>query len=178
MTEIKTLLQITNDQRLDVLKSIEEIFFQSTSIKSFSTIDKKNAFYKKWCKDYQAYYPNEFFIIFEDQKVLGYLSGCMDSQKSLESLIVPGLSTFQDKFPEFPAHLHINFHPDARGKGLGSLLVKHYIEFLRFHGIPGVHLITSPDALNVSFYERLGFNETSIRELNGSPLLFMGKVLD
>ena len=178
MTKIKTLLQLSAEERMSALSAVEEIFFLSTSIKSFSSIEKKSAFYKKWCKDYQAYYPELFFIVFEDQKVLGYLSGCLDSAKSLEVLVVPGQSVFQDLFNDFPAHLHINFHPDARGKGMGSLLVKHYIDFLRFNSIPGVHLVTSPDAPNVSFYDRLGFTHTHIREINGSPLLFMGKILD
>jgi len=178
MTKIKTLLQLSAEERMSALSAVEEIFFLSTSIKSFSSIEKKSAFYKKWCKDYQAYYPELFFIVFEDQKVLGYLSGCLDSAKSLEVLVVPGQSVFQDLFNDFPAHLHINFHPDARGLGLGSLLVKHYVEFLEAQRIPGVYLVTSPDATNVSFYERLGFNHKHVIEHNGMPLLFMGQKLD
>jgi len=113
----------------------------------------------------------------EEGKVLGYLTGCSDSIRAMNELSVPGFAIFHDLFLAFPAHLHINFHPDARGKGLGSILMNHYMNFLKLNNVMGVHLITSPDAQNVSFYSRLGFEKTETREFNGMPLYFMGCVL-
>lgn len=173
---VTTLAKIKNKE--EILLQIEDIFFEATSKKEFSSLELKAAFYKRWCKDYQTFYPEEFFVMIEDSKVLGYLSGCSQSTASLSILDVPGLPVFADLFNSFPAHLHINFHSSVRGKGLGSLLVKTFIEQLKENHCKGLHLITSPNAHNISFYERLGFNYRVEREFNGMELLFMGILID
>lgn len=177
--EIIKLTQIhdahTKEQLIDQVKNI---FYLSSSIQNFSTVERKEAFFKRWCGDYISLYPNDFYIIHDKLKVYGYLSGTRDSSESLDVLEVPALAVFSDLFEKYPAHLHINFHPDARGKGLGSLLVNHYKETLREAHIKGLHLVTSPGAKNISFYERLGFNHQVTRNFNQSELLFMGTLLD
>lgn len=173
---IIALSEVSN--REDVNRQIEEIFFEASSLKNFSSPERKAAFYKRWCKDYQVFYPDEFFVMMDEEFVQGYLSGCRDSKASLSKLEVPGPIIFADLFSEFPAHLHINFHSSVRGKGLGSKLVNDYIERLKESHCPGLHLITSPEALNVPFYDRLGFSYQVEREFNGMKLLFMGKKLD
>jgi ribosomal protein S18 acetylase RimI-like enzyme len=175
--EIIKLSQITKN-REDILAQVENIFFVSSSLKSFSSEERKQAFYKRWCKDYQQFYPEEFYIMIEDGKVLGYLSGCCDSTKALEVLEVPGYSAFKDLFDIYPAHLHINFHPQSRGRGLGSLLIRHYVSSLKSIKLHGLHLVTSRDAQNVSFYERLGFSFTEGRKFNEMELYFMGWKFD
>ncbi len=177
MLEIRTLSSFDENEVTDILGQIEFIFFESSSLKSFSSPERKAAFYKRWCSDYQSFYPEEFFVAMEGPKVMGYLSGCSDSTRALNEVSVPGFAVFHDLFQSYPAHLHINFHPEARGKGLGSILVKHYMNFLKLNNVMGLHLITSPDAQNVSFYQRLGFNKTETREFNGMQLYFMGSVL-
>ncbi len=178
MLEIKTLSELNSSQKESILLQIENIFFESSSLKSFSSPERKAAFYKRWCGDYQSLYPGEFFIALEGEKVLGYLSGCSDSNQAAKMIEVPGFLVFQDLFNRFPAHLHINFHPDARGKGLGSILVEHYKKFLCDNNIVGLHLVTSPGAQNVSFYERLHFLFSETREFNSMPLYFMGCILE
>ncbi|MBY0414004.1 MAG: GNAT family N-acetyltransferase [Bdellovibrionales bacterium] len=178
MLEILALTDIKKEEKDRVLKASEEIFFLSSSVKEFASPEKKEAFYKRWCRDYQEVYPEEFFVVLEGKKVLGYLSGCSKTIEGLSVLSVPGVLTFEDLYEKFPAHLHINFHPDARGKGLGSQLIRHYIAYLKKRKVRGLHLITSPGAQNVSFYERLGFNEIVVREFKNSPLQFMGLMLE
>ena len=177
MIEIVTLDKLSADQKEICLTQVEEIFFLSSSLKSFSSEERRKAFYKRWSGDYQTLYPEEFFIAMEEGKVLGYLSGCSDSTRAMNEVSVPGYAVFHDLFLAFPAHLHINFHPDARGKGLGSILMNHYMNFLKLSNVMGVHLVTSPNAQNVSFYDRLGFTTTATREFNNMPLYFMGCVL-
>ena len=176
-TKMITLESLDGNLKESILKKVEEIFFLSSSLKNFSSEDRRQAFYKRWCGDYQSLYPQEFFIIMDDDIVLGYLSGCSDSTQALSCLNIPGFSVFQDFFESFPAHLHINFHPDARGKGLGSILMNHYMNHLKLHHVTGVHLVTSPNVQNVNFYMRLGFNKTETRDFNGTPLYFMGRTL-
>ena len=174
---ITSLAKIPEDQKESALIQIKDIFFDATSRKEFISEEAKGIFFKRWCGDYQTFYSEEFFVVTVDNKVLGYLSGCSDSLAGKNVLNVPGYNVFEDLFLNFPAHLHINFHSDARGKGLGSILVNHYIAYL--HGrVKGLHLITSPDAKNMSFYERLGFTNVHVRDFKGSPLQFMGRILE
>lgn len=160
-------------------EEIKEIFFLSSSIQSFSSLDRKTAFFKRWCEDYMIHYPQHFYVMVESdtRKVLGYLSGCDNSIDSLKKLEVPGHHTFQDLFEIYPAHFHINFHPDCRGKGLGSKIVDYYCRALRENNIVGIHLVTSPDSNNVSFYQRLKFTFQVVRVFGKTQQLFMGKKL-
>ncbi|NUP26768.1 MAG: GNAT family N-acetyltransferase [Nocardia sp.] len=60
--------------------------------------------------------------------------------------------------PRWPAHLHINVAPEARGTGAADGLMDRWFERLRAQGIPGCHLQTlveNPRA--VRFFERMGF---------------------
>lgn len=178
MLKIYKLSDLNIVQKTAVLFQVENIFFESSSLKSFSSPERKAAFYKRWCGDYQTYYADEFFIAMKDEKVLGYLSGCSDSNKAARIIEVPGFLVFQDLFNQYPAHLHINFHPEARGLGLGTRLVEHYKSFLREKAVIGLHLVTSPGVQNVGFYERLNFNFNETREFNQIALYFMGHILE
>ncbi|MBV1775227.1 GNAT family N-acetyltransferase [Burkholderiaceae bacterium DAT-1] len=59
---------------------------------------------------------------------------------------------------EFPAHLHINLLPRARGKGAGRKLVETLLDHLHALGAEGVHWGVDPRNGNaLSFYRKLGF---------------------
>lgn len=63
-------------------------------------------------------------------------------------------------YKKFPAHLHINIHPDYQRKGLGHILVNRLISHLREEGIGGLHLIVASDNLKgIGFYRKYGFRE-------------------
>jgi len=58
----------------------------------------------------------------------------------------------------YPAHLHINTRADRRGNGVGTALMKTYLDQLHTENVPGVHLeTTSENKIAVPWYERLGF---------------------
>lgn len=175
MVEIYKLNTVPTERREDILSQIREIFFLSTSIKEFSSLERKEAFFKRWCGDFISLFPEHFYLMMEGPKLLGYLSGCLDSNAAKGVLEIPGYAVFEDLFAEYPAHLHINFHPDCRGRGLGSVLVNEFCKDLKTQKIPGVHLVTSPGAINISFYCRLGFSTQVPRQFNAMSLLFMGK---
>ena len=61
--------------------------------------------------------------------------------------------------PRWPAHLHVNLLPEARGVGLGAELMVRWLHQLRQLGSPGCHLATiAENARAVSFFERSGFH--------------------
>lgn len=176
MVEIISLSSIRDPEDYQsAIMQVKDIFYMSSSLKEFSSDERKASFFKRWCGDYIEYFPEFFLLMIEDKKVLGYLSGCLDSKGSESVLEVPGFSVFSDQFEDFPAHFHINFHSDCRGLGLGSVLVSSFCDQLLAAGIGGVHLVTSPGAQNISFYKRSGFLHEVPREFKKMDLLFMGK---
>ncbi|WP_336086903.1 GNAT family N-acetyltransferase [Nocardia sp. SSK8] len=60
--------------------------------------------------------------------------------------------------PAYPAHLHINVAPAARGTGAAEGLVGHFLDHVRAAGAPGCHLQTlTENTRAVRFFTRVGF---------------------
>ncbi|MBF6351713.1 MULTISPECIES: GNAT family N-acetyltransferase [Nocardia] len=60
--------------------------------------------------------------------------------------------------PRWPAHLHINVVPEARGTGAADGLMEHWFDRLRSMGSPGCYLQTLVENTRaVRFFERMGF---------------------
>jgi len=58
----------------------------------------------------------------------------------------------------YPAQLHINLLPEARGHGLGSQLLQTFLDCLRERGIQGVQLgTTERNQAALKLYQRFGF---------------------
>ncbi|MDF2705884.1 MAG: family N-acetyltransferase [Nonomuraea muscovyensis] len=70
----------------------------------------------------------------------------------------PTAGDFDD--PRWPAHLHINVAPQARGTGAADGLMRHWLDRLRETGSPGCHLQTLVENTRaVRFFTRMGFAE-------------------
>lgn len=62
--------------------------------------------------------------------------------------------------PRWPAHLHINLLPCARGTGAATRLMNQWFDTLVAHGSPGCYLQTLVEnARAVRFFRRMGFTE-------------------
>ena len=62
--------------------------------------------------------------------------------------------------PRWPAHLHINLVPHARGTGAAPALMGRWFEQLAAAGSPGCHLQTLVENTRaVRFFTRMGFTE-------------------
>ena len=60
--------------------------------------------------------------------------------------------------PRWPAHLHINVAPEARGTGAATGLMDAWFDHLRAEQVPGCHLQTLVEnARAARFFERMGF---------------------
>ncbi len=58
----------------------------------------------------------------------------------------------------YPAQLHINLLPRARGQGLGQALLEAHLDCLRAKGVPGVQLSTTREnEAAIGLYEKCGF---------------------
>lgn len=59
----------------------------------------------------------------------------------------------------FPAHLHINLLKHARGRGLGSRLLRTFLDYAASRRVPGVHATVRADNPSARhFFEREGFS--------------------
>lgn len=68
----------------------------------------------------------------------------------------PSAGAFHD--PRWPAHLHLNVAPEARGTGVADALVARWFERLREIGSPGCHLRTlCENTRAIRFFGRVGF---------------------
>ncbi len=75
--------------------------------------------------------------------------------------------------PEEP-HVHlgpIGVAPQAQGQGVGSALMRQYLEHLENEGAPGY--LETDRAENVGFYERFGFVVRREEMLIGTPVWYM-----
>jgi ribosomal protein S18 acetylase RimI-like enzyme len=164
----------------NVLPLIREIFFLSADPKNVSEDPLKNeAFFERWTGYYLKNSPEWTLLAWDEGRLLGYLMYEIDSTKVLKhfQIRMPSYGLFADQFAEFPAHLHVNCHPEARGKGVGTALINELCTRLGEKNLSGVHLITSRTQRNVEFYRRNGFNIEIEREWRGQSLFFMGKKL-
>jgi ribosomal protein S18 acetylase RimI-like enzyme len=63
-------------------------------------------------------------------------------------------------YSEYPAHLHINIHPDFQRQGIGQLLVDRLLSHLKEKGIRGLHLIVAfNNQKGIGFYRKYGFSK-------------------
>ncbi|MFP5385700.1 MAG: GNAT family N-acetyltransferase [Bacteriovoracia bacterium] len=158
------------------LVKVREIFFESSLKKTFKDENEREAFFYKYLGFYLTHHPDLCFV-YEDDKVLGYVVGAVDSKGEELLRIQPHLNVFQKYFKNYPAHLHINCHKDARGKGVGTKLVHEIEKRFREQGASGLHIMTGVDSANQSFYKKLGFDFAVKEDFGGSSILLMGKSL-
>ncbi len=79
------------------------------------------------------------------------------------------LSDLEFSDARWPAHLHIDLLPEARGQGAGRRLVESWFTRLRTHGITGCHLQTMAENTGaVAFFSAVGFRRL------GAPVLVPG----
>ena len=132
--------------------------------------------------------PGSIWVTEREGVVLGYLTGCIESAQARGSslreigrllarggLFAPGFGAFLGRAvvdslrdrssreevlsdSRWPAHLHIDLLPEARGRGLGRRLMGQWLAQLRSLGSPGLHLGTfAENHAAIRFFEGCGF---------------------
>ena len=172
----ETLILNYKDQRIqlaDFRAQVDAIFFEASTRKEFKDQEEREAFNWKYLGFYLAHYPEYAWLALKEETVLGYVVGMPFSHDPSLYLLQPHLKAFASSFEKFPAHLHINCHPEARGLGVGKRLVLQLVEQLKSEGVVGLHILTGSSSDNRFFYEKLGFDSLRIE----GSILLMGKTL-
>lgn len=90
--------------------------------------------------------------------------GVFFKKNNLKFLLYVIKSMFKKEFfapdysKDFPAMLHVNLDTDARGQGIGRLLIRRYLDYLKANNVKGVHFGTISDRAS-SFFKDMGFKE-------------------
>ena len=163
----------------DDFKQVKDIFFESSTRKNFKSEVEKNDFLYIYLNYYKEYYSEYFLVVKDDDddKIIGYICGSPNSNN--DKLLFEKLShyrVFEDLYIQYPAHLHINLHPSTTGKGIGSILLAEFESLFTGQNI-GIHLLTSPKAMNRTFYLKNSYKNEYVRLHNEHELLFMGKLI-
>lgn len=174
MISYKFFKELTDQE----IKKVEEIFFETSAIKEFTSDQAKSNFKYKYLEYYQTHHPENFISILHDNILLGYICGVDNSQEAIELYkLLPHYATFEEYFDQYPAHLHINLSLASTGLGIGSKLITFFEKYLASKSIKGVHLITSPSSRNVHFYQKNQYNFAVEKCFEDAALLFLGKSL-
>ncbi|MBN2044966.1 MAG: GNAT family N-acetyltransferase [Anaerolineales bacterium] len=143
------------------------------------------------------------------EKVVGYIVGTLDTRQQeqrLLSIMLPkardhwrklspktfsqwrGYLNMRGSFrntvgsliTEYPAHLHINVHPDFQRTGIGSRLFEAYENNLIQNSVKGYHLgVAGNNQTGISFYEKQGLSKLSQYPRFGKPsVIYYGRKLD
>jgi len=172
---IRVLSDLSAADRSVALERIEEIFFLSSAGGGTLLGSDRDDFFRRWTGYYLDQHPDLVLLAETDDAVIGYLMGCDRSAKA--SRLYDDLfyyRTFEDCYADYPAHLHVNIHPDHRGSRIGAGLVRRFEEVCEARGCAGVHLVTAARARNRVFYERLGYQEISERRIEERDLVLLG----
>ena len=138
-----------------------------------ATMDDSVVGYLTGCMDTAAMTPStdeimravirKHWLLFRPGTAGFLYRGMLDSMRDRE----PASGDFID--PRWPAHLHINLLPAARGRGLGAALMERWLNKLKEADSPGCHLGTLVENTRaLSFFERMGFRR------HGDPALVPG----
>lgn len=154
----------------DLIRQLDAIFFEASNTKSFPSEEARAAFRERWFGRYLKDYPKWAYIAEAPGSIIaGYLVGALDEQTGFED--------FASAAQAFPAHLHVNLAPEFRSRGIGAELIEAFVADAARAGVKGVHVVTSADARNVRFYERVGFKPRAKTTVNGRELVFLGRAL-
>ncbi len=150
--------------------ALDAIFFEASGTKSFASNEARAAFRERWLSRYFIQHPRWAYLALTSSGTLvGYLVGAINE--------ATGFEDFAGVAQQFPAHLHVNLAPHYRSRGIGAQLIEAFAVDAARAGAIGMHVVTSVDARNVLFYERIGFSERARTTVNGRELAFLGRVL-
>jgi GNAT superfamily N-acetyltransferase len=160
--------------------SVERIFFVSSTRQSFASQAEREGFRERWLGRYMLRWPQHFLLArARSGVVVGYLAGCPVEAARLPMFADWALyRAFAAECARYPAHLHVNVDPLWRGRGVGALLISHFVGQCAAAGIPALHIVTSQGARNTRFYARNGFREVAVRDVLGASLVMMGRSSD
>jgi len=96
--------------------------------------------------------------IFRDCLRVGYCCWCYEDDGFIEGYGVMSVAAGESHI------LNLTVRPESQRRGIGSKLMKHFLQLARRHDADIVMLEVRPsNASAISLYEKMGFNEIGVR---------------
>ncbi len=162
-----------------LIAGLDGVFFEASNTKAFSSDAARAAFRDLWLGRYLAHDPAWAYVATApDGRVAGYLAGSLDDPAVTPRFAdIAYFAAFKDLTRRYPAHLHVNLAAEFRGHGVGARLIGRFVDDARVAGAPGVHVVTSRGARNVTFYTRNGFSEAGVAGEGAREVVFFCRKL-
>ena len=96
--------------------------------------------------------------IFRDCLRVGYCCWCCENEGIIQGYGVMSAAAGESHI------LNLTVHPESQRQGIGSKLLKHFLQLARRHGADTIMLEVRPSNRKaINLYEKLGFNEIGVR---------------
>lgn len=156
---------------------LDVIFFEASLTKTFADATARAAFRERWLGRFLGRWPALAHVALgADGKLVGYIVGAhSDPARDPQFSDIGFYRSLETLSARFPAHLHINLAPAARGLGVGTRLIEAFLADACAAGCAGVHLVTGRNSRNRSFYARNGFVCLAELEWGGTPIVMLGR---
>lgn len=142
--------------RTATIDDLDEI--HNVETKCFS---ENEAATKKEFEERLKYYPNHFWLIFEDEKLIAFIDGFITDEKDLSDDMYENAS-LHDETGDWQMIFGVNTIPEYRKKGYASKLIRQMIDYAKKENRLGVVLTCKKELIN--FYSKFGFIDEGISE--------------
>ncbi len=89
---------------------------------------------------------------------VGYCCWCYENDGLIQGYGVMSVATGESHI------LNLTVQPESQGKGIGSKLMKHFLQLARRHDADTIMLEVRPTNVSaIRLYEKMGFNEIGVR---------------
>ena len=138
---------------------------------------KEEAATKESFRGRLLYYPDHFWLLFEDELLVSFIDGFATNERDLKDEMYDS-PDMHVKDGEWQMIFGINTLPEYRKRGHASALIKHVINEAKAQGKKGV-VLTCKEKL-ITFYEKQGFiNEGISSSVHGNTVWYqMRYVID
>lgn len=121
----------------------------------YAIATRDTAAFGHWCE-------TEWFPVLRSRYPLEGRDHKSPAEQQLIQAIHRGHET-QNRWPSYPAHLHIDLLPAGQGRGWGRRLMERLWGQLVELGVPGVHLGVGRGNSNaIDFYQHIGFEALEV----------------
>ena len=138
---------------------------------------KEEAATKESFRGRLLYYPEHFWLLFEDELLVSFIDGFVTNERDLKDEMYDS-PDMHVKDGDWQMIFGINTLPEYRKRGHASSLIKHMINEAKAQGKKGV-VLTCKEKL-IPFYEKQGFiNEGISSSVHGNTVWYqMRYVID
>lgn len=147
-----------NIKDLNTITKIEEICFPPSEAAS-----------KKSFEGRLLNYPNHFWILEDDGKIISFINGLVTDEEHLEDEMYSD-SSFHDENGAWQMIFGVDTVPEYRGRGCAGLLIKKMIENAKYENRKGLVLTCKENLVN--YYTKFGFVDEGISESNHGGVIW------